>query len=113
MLLWEEYKERHPEGYQHSRFCAYYRPYAQGLDLPMRQVHGAGEKCFVDYAGQTIAVCDRPTGELRQAQIFNAVLGASNFTYCEAVEPAPPRLGRLPCAGFCLLQGCAAASRAR
>lgn len=84
MLLWEEYKERHPEGYQYSQFCAHYRAYTQGLDLPMRQVHRAGEKCFVDYAGQTVAVCDRTTGELRQAQIFIAVLGASNFTYCEA-----------------------------
>ncbi len=84
MLLWEEYKERHPEGYQYSQFCAHYRAYAQGLDLPMRQVHRAGEKCFVDYAGQTIAVCDRTTGELRPAQIFIAVLGASNYTYCEA-----------------------------
>ena len=84
MLLWEEYKECHPEGYQYSQFCEHYRRYTQGLDLPMRQVHRAGEKCFVDYAGQTIAVCDRTTGELRQAQIFIAVLGASNYTYCEA-----------------------------
>ena len=84
MLLWEEYKERHPAGLQYSQFCEHYRRHAQRLDLSMRQVHRAGEKCFVDYAGQTIAVCDRTTGELREAQIFVAVLGASNYTYCEA-----------------------------
>lgn len=50
----------------------------------MRQVHRAGEKCFVDYAGHTIPVIDRRTGEIRAAQIFVAVLGASNYTYCEA-----------------------------
>ena len=50
----------------------------------MRQDHRAGEKLFVDYAGQTIAVIDRTTGERGEAQIFVAVLGASNYTYAEA-----------------------------
>jgi len=84
MLLWEEYKAVHPEGLQYSQFCEHYRGYARRLDLPMRQVHRAGEKCFVDYAGQTVPVIDRHTGEVHAAQIFVAVLGASNYTYCEA-----------------------------
>ncbi|WPL10454.1 Transposase [Thiorhodovibrio litoralis] len=50
----------------------------------MRQSHRAGEKLFVDYAGQTAEVIDRTTGEIRTAQIFVAVLGASNYTYAEA-----------------------------
>ena len=50
----------------------------------MRQEHRAGEKLFVDYAGRTVAVVDRHTGELRQAQVFVAVLGASNYTFAEA-----------------------------
>ena len=54
------------------------------LDVVMRQEHRAGEKMIVDYAGQTVAVVDRDTGELREAQIFVAVLGASNYTYAEA-----------------------------
>ena len=54
------------------------------LDVVMRQEHRAGEKLFVDYAGHTVAVVDRNTGELREAQIFVAVLGASNYTYAEA-----------------------------
>lgn len=84
MLLWEEYKAIHPAGLQYSQFCEHYRAYARRLDLPMRQVHRAGEKCFFDYAGQTVPVIDRHTGEVRVAQIFVAVLGASNYTYCEA-----------------------------
>ncbi|MBU1471597.1 MAG: IS21 family transposase [candidate division Zixibacteria bacterium] len=83
-LLWQEYKEVHPEGYQYSRFCDLYREWAGKLDLPMRQDHKAGEKLFVDYAGQTMPVVDRSTGEIREAQIFVAVSGASNYTYGEA-----------------------------
>ena len=50
----------------------------------MRQVHPAGERLFVDYAGQTVDVIDGATGEVRPAQIFVAVLGASSYTYAEA-----------------------------
>lgn len=83
-LLWEEYKAQHPDGLQYSAFCRHYRRHAARVDLSMRQVHRAGEKCFVDYAGQTVPVVDPRTGEVREAQIFVAVLGASNFTYAEA-----------------------------
>jgi transposase len=50
----------------------------------MRQNHKAGEKLFVDYAGQTMPVVDPSTGEVKEAQIFVATLGASNYTYAEA-----------------------------
>jgi len=83
-LLWNEYKERYPQGYQYSQFCELYRQYARKLDLSMRQIHRAGEKLFVDYCGKTHPVIDRGTGEVREPQIFVAVLGASNFTYAEA-----------------------------
>jgi transposase len=83
-LLWHEYKVAHPEGFQYSWFCDQYRAWAVKLDVVMRQEHRAGEKLFVDYAGQSAAVVDRRTGEIRQAQIFVAVLGASNYTYAEA-----------------------------
>jgi transposase len=83
-LLWHEYKSTHPQGLQYSRFCDRYRAWAAKLDLVMRQEHRAGEKLFVDYAGQTAEVVDRHTGEIRQAQIFVAVLGASSYTYAEA-----------------------------
>jgi transposase len=83
-LLWEEYKESYPEGYQYSRFCDLYRSWRGTLDVVMRQEHKAGEKLFVDYAGQTVPVLDPRQGNAREAQIFVAVLGASNYTYAEA-----------------------------
>jgi transposase len=83
-LLWQEYREANPEGYQYSWFCEHYRAWQGKLDLVMRQDHRAGEKLFVDYAGQTVPVIDRTTGEIHEAQIFVAVMGASNYTYAEA-----------------------------
>lgn len=83
-LLWEEYKAANPEGFQYSWFCEMYREWAARLDVVMRQEHRAGEKLFVDYAGQTIPVTDRKTGEVREAQLFVGVLGASSYTYAEA-----------------------------
>ena len=83
-LVWEEYKEAHPDGFQYTQFCFHYRTWRETLDLPMRQEHKAGEKLFVDYCGQTMPITDGKTGEVRAAQIFVAVLGASNYTYVEA-----------------------------
>ena len=83
-LLWQEYRACHPDGYRYSWFCHRYREWAGRLDLVMRQEHRAGEKCFVDYAGHTVPVTDQYTGEIRQTQVFVAVLGASNYTYCDA-----------------------------
>ena len=83
-LLWEEYKAEHPDGVQYSWFCDRYRVWAQHVDVVMRQTHRAGEKLFVDYAGDTVPVVDRGTGEIREAQVFVAVLGASNYTFAEA-----------------------------
>jgi len=83
-LLWHEYRAAHPEGYGYSWFCGQYRAWAGKVDVVMRQEHRAGEKLFVDYAGHTAEVVDRHTGEVRQAQVFVAVLGASSYTYAEA-----------------------------
>ena len=83
-LLWEEYRAAHPQGFGYSWFCKHYRDWAGKLDVVMRQSHRAGEKLFVDYAGQTAEIIDRATGEVRTAQIFVAVLGASSYTYAEA-----------------------------
>jgi transposase len=83
-LLWTEYREVHADGYGYSQYCELYRRYTCKLDPPMRQNHKAGEKLFVDYAGDTIPITDPETGEIRQAQIFVATLGASSYTYAEA-----------------------------
>jgi transposase len=84
-ILWDEYIERHPDGYRYSRFCDLYRSFEGKLSITMRQAHPGGERLFVDYAGDRApVVIDRLTGEIREAWIFVAVLGASNFTYAEA-----------------------------
>jgi transposase len=94
-LLWEEYIEQHPGGYRYSRFCELYQRWRRKLDVVLRQQHRAGEKLFVDYAGATVPVEDPHSGEVRQAQIFVAVLGASSYTYAEATwtQQLPDWLG--------------------
>jgi transposase len=84
VLLWQEYKASTPDGLQYSQFCLAYRQWAKKLDLVMRQRHRAGETLFVDYAGQTMPVVDPYSGEVHDAAIFIAVLGASNYTFAEA-----------------------------
>jgi transposase len=81
-----EYRNHHPDGYAYSRFCELYQQWRQRLDVVLRQDHAAGEKLFVDYAGATIPIHDPQGGPGRQASIFVAVLGASNYTYAEATE---------------------------
>jgi transposase len=83
-LLWEEYRSAHPDGYSLSRFCELYQAWRGRVAPVMRQSHRAGEKMFVDFAGQTVEVIEPANGEVRTTQIFVAVLGASNFTYAEA-----------------------------
>ena len=83
-LLWQEYKMAHPAGFQYSSFCDHYRAWSGRLSLSLRQTHTPGEKLFVDYAGPTVPIVDPMTGEIRQAAIFVAVLGASSYTYCDA-----------------------------
>jgi len=80
-LLWEEYATDNPLAYKYTSFCVKYREWAMGLKRSMRQTHIAGEKLFIDYAGQTVAIIDAATGEITRAQIFVATLGASNYTY--------------------------------
>src|ERR1700730_7451235 len=84
MLLWEEYRQRDPGSYRYSRWCELYRAWEGRLSPTMRQAHPAGERMFVDYAGQTVDLIDGRTGEIRAAQIFVAAMGASNYTYAEA-----------------------------
>jgi transposase len=84
LILWEEYTAVHPQGYSYSRFCELFREFERRLSPTMRQTHVAGHKAFVDYSGKKVPIADPLTGELRMAEIFVAVLGASNLTYAEA-----------------------------
>lgn len=82
--LHEEFLAEQPNGIGRSLFCERYREWLQGLKRYMRQTHVAGERAFVDYAGPTVAIQDPESGEIRKAQIFVGILGASNYTYAEA-----------------------------
>lgn len=84
VLLWQEYRAEQTEGYGYNRFCDLYGEWRKTVSATMRQTHVAGEKLFVDYAGDTVPVFDQTTHAVRPAHIFVAALGASNYTYAEA-----------------------------
>ena len=94
-LLWQEYLAEYPAGYSYTRFCELHRAWKKSVSATMRQTHLAGEKLFVDWAGDTIGVIDPATGEEHRARIFVAALGASNYTYAEArwTETLPDWIG--------------------
>lgn len=85
-LLWEEYQETNPDGYRYSRFCELYQRWRRKQDVVLRQQHKPGERMFVDWAGATIPIHDRNTGEITQAPLFVSTLGASSYTYAEAAR---------------------------
>ena len=90
MLLWEEYRAAEPDGYAYSRWCELYRAWEGRLSPTMRQAHPAGERLFVDYAGQTVEIVDGRTGEVRAAQVFVA-------RWAPPATPTPRRPGRSRC----------------
>ena len=83
-LLHLEYLQRYPTGYGYTQFCDRYRGWLARRGLTMRQIHRAGEKLFVDYAGKKPVLVDPVTGQRTEGELFVAVLGASNYTYAEA-----------------------------
>ena len=85
MLLWEEYRAQHPGGFGYTWFCTHFDAWKGRVRPSMRQTHAGGEKVFVDYAGDTIDIVDPQTGEVHAAKLFVATMGASSYTYVEAV----------------------------
>lgn len=84
LLLWEEYRTEHPDGYGRTQFYTKYRAWCETLEPVMRVVHKAGDKVFVDYSGQKVPIANPKTGEVREAELFVGTLGASSYTYAEA-----------------------------
>ena len=83
-LLHEEYLIANPNAYGYTKFVEIYNAWADRLLVTMRQVHKAGEKCFVDYSGKKPSIVDANTGARTEVELFVAVMGASNYTYVEA-----------------------------
>ena len=83
-MLWQEYREKEPDGYSKTQFYHHYRQWAGKLNPTMRQEHKAGEKVFVDYAGKKPEIVDPKTGEVKEVELFISALGASSYTYAEA-----------------------------
>jgi hypothetical protein len=103
-LLWEEYREANPEGYRYSRFCELYQRWRKKQDVVLRQVHKPGEKMFLDWAGVTIPIHDRHTGQTWQAALFVSTLGVSSYTarlFERILEDKPhPEMGYRSCLGI-------------
>ena len=97
-MLRDEYIADHPDGYSYSRYCFLYRTWEGRLPVTMRQTHVGGDRLFVDYAGDTVPmVVDRLTGEIRDAHLFVAVMGASSLsfawpTWTETLPDWPTRM---------------------
>ena len=85
MLFWQEYRERHPDGFGYTWFCTHFDAWKGRVRPSMRQTHVGGEKVFVDFSGDTIDIIDPNTGEIHGAKLFVAAMGASSYTYAEAV----------------------------
>ena len=86
-LLWQEYREKHPDGYGYTQFRKYYQRWNQAHTSTMRLPHKGGEAMEVDYAGMTVPITKPETGEITQAQVFVAALPASSYTYVE-IQPS-------------------------
>jgi transposase len=85
VLLWEQYKSNHPDGYGISQFKRYYAQWKAQVNPTMHMEHKAGDKMYVDFAGDKLSIVDKLTGELTHTEVFVAILGASQLTYVEAV----------------------------
>lgn len=106
-LLWQEYRERFPNGYGYTQFCEYYHRWSETLEPVMRHHHPPGEKMFVDWAGQTVPI-QEADGVVSQASVFVAVLGASNKTFAQAFanQKLPSWIGA-HCAAYAFFGGVA------
>ncbi len=82
--MWEEYHKKHPNGLKVSQFKDHYLRWSKKVNPVMHMEHKAGDKMFIDYAGKTLQIIDKETGEIKEVQFFVAILGASQYTYAEA-----------------------------
>lgn len=85
LFLWQQYLNHHPEGFQYTQFCFYYNQWKARVNPTMHIEHKAGDKMFVDFAGDKLSIVNKNSGEVKEVEVFISVLGASQLTYIEAV----------------------------
>ncbi|MBD0375718.1 MAG: IS21 family transposase, partial [Flavisolibacter sp.] len=85
LLLWEQYKRDHPKGYGITQLYKYYRLFANRIQAVMHIEHKAGDKLYIDFAGDKLTIVEQQTGEVKEVEVFVAILGCSQLTYVEAV----------------------------
>jgi transposase len=83
-IMWEKYIKENPDGYQSSQFRFHYKNWSKKVNPVMHMKHKSGDKMYVDYAGKTLSIRDKLSGENTEVQFFGSILGASQYTYCEA-----------------------------
>jgi transposase len=84
LKLWQEYLKKYPDGLKHTQFSEHYRQWSKRTNSTMHVDHKAGDKMYVDYAGEKLQIVDADTGEISNVEVFVAILGASQLTYVEA-----------------------------
>lgn len=84
-MLYEQYKQLHPNGYKSSRFMDYLNIYMGKIRPSLRVVHKAGDKMYIDFTGKKLYVTDPNTGVITAVEVFVAILGCSQLTYVQAV----------------------------
>lgn len=83
--LWKEYLEKHPDGYRYTQFCICFSKWQKRVNPVMHMVHKAGDKMYIDFAGEKLQIVDPHSGEIQDVEVFVAILGSSQLTYVEAV----------------------------
>ncbi len=83
--IWRQYKVDDPDGYEHTQFYRYFKAYTNRVKPVMHIEHKAGDKMYIDFAGEKLSITDRDTGEVQEVEVFAAILGCSQLTYVEAI----------------------------
>jgi len=84
-VLWGEYRQKHPDGYSYSQFCDHFKQWRIGLSASMRIEHVPGDKLYIDFTGDKLSTVDPVTGEITDLEVYVATLGASQYSYVEAI----------------------------
>lgn len=85
LMLWEAYRRDYPKGFQYTQFCFYYNRWKAQVNPVMHLDHKAGDKMFVDFAGEKLSIVDKDSGAITEVEVFISILGANQLTYIEAV----------------------------